>query len=71
MSVIYYCDANSCGKKELGNSEEHPAGWLPCTVDGKLFDACSQAHADEIVEANTPPPEPEEDENDSAEAEAG
>lgn len=59
MSVIYYCDADSCNKKEQGSSEEHPAGWLACDVEGRLFDACSQDHADRIVAANTPKPEPE------------
>lgn len=62
MSVIYYCDVPSCGKKEEGNSEEHPEGWVPCTVEGKLYDACSQEHADRIVEVHTPPPPEEEEE---------
>ena len=62
MTVIYYCDAPSCGKKEQGSSEEHPAGWMACDVEGRLFDACSKTHADKIVEVNTPEPEPEEEE---------
>lgn len=68
MSVIYYCDAPSCGKKQQGNSEEHPKGWLACDVEGKLFDACSKNHADRIVEVHTPPP-PEPEEEEEAEAE--
>jgi len=62
MSVIYYCDAPSCGKKQQGTSEKHPKGWMSCTVADKLFDACSKEHADKIVETYTPPPEPEEEE---------
>lgn len=65
MSVIYYCDAPSCGKKQQGSSEEHPKGWVSCTVEDKLFDACSKAHADKIVEAYTPEPEPEEEAEES------
>lgn len=67
MSVIYYCDAPSCGKKQQGNSEEHPKGWVPCAVEGKLYDACSKNHADRIVEVHTPEPEPEEEEEAEAE----
>ena len=62
MSVIYYCDAPSCGKKEEGDSGERPEGWVPRTVEGKLYDACSQEHADRIVEVHTPPPPEEEEE---------
>lgn len=61
MSVIYYCDAPSCGKKQQHNSQEHPPGWVPIEVDGKLYDACSQEHADRIVEVHTPEPEEEEE----------
>lgn len=68
MSVIYYCDAPSCGKKERGTSEKHPKGWKACTVGDKLFDACSKAHADKIVEVYTPPPEPEAEEEAEADA---
>jgi len=67
MSVIYYCDAPSCGKKQRGDSENHPAGWLSCTVEDKLYDACGQAHANKIVDTYTPPPEPEPEEEAEAE----
>lgn len=66
MSVIYYCDAPSCGKKQQYNSQEHPPNWVPIEVDGKLYDACSQEHAERIVEVHTPPePEPEEEAEES------
>lgn len=68
MTVIYYCDASSCGKKEVGRSNENghipPDGWSSFAQGIETADACSQEHADAIVAANTPE-EPEEEETEA------
>jgi len=69
MSVIYYCDAPSCGKKEAGRATEHghipPDGWSSFVQGIEMADACSPEHQEAIVVANTPEPEPEEEAEES------
>jgi hypothetical protein len=64
MSVIYYCDAPSCGKKQAGVAGELPKNWVHLIVEGKPYDACSAQHEAAIIETYTPP-EPEEEEAES------
>lgn len=63
MSVITYCDASSCGKKEPSRPSKHgwipPDGWSSFNIESDCFDACSEEHAEKIVAANTPAPEEE------------
>ncbi len=63
MSVIYYCDAEGCVKKEAGRSTAKghvsPDGWSSFQQGIETVDACSEEHADDIVAANTPEEEAE------------
>jgi len=65
MSVIYYCDAPGCVKKEVGRSTPEgwtgPEGWLFDVGEEKVIDACSEDHYDKAIEAAYPP-EPEAEE---------
>ena len=67
MSVIYYCDAESCGKKEAGRSTEAghipPDGWSSFAQGIETVDACSAEHQEQIIVANTPEPEEEAEES--------
>ncbi len=67
MSVITYCDAEGCVKKEPSRPSKNgwipPDGWSSFNIEADCFDACSQRHADKIVEANTPEPEEEAEES--------
>lgn len=69
MSVIYYCDAEGCVKKEAGRASDtgwvSPDGWSTFGLEGESYDACGEKHADDIVAANTPEPEEEEEAGDS------
>jgi hypothetical protein len=70
MSTIYYCDASGCNKKEPGRPSGSgwapPDGWSTFPQNEDVMDACSPAHQEAIIAANTPEEEPEEE----AEAEA-
>ena len=67
MSVIYYCDAPSCGNKREGTSDQYPEDYLAVNVDGVRYDACSDEHAQAVIEANKAPEPEEEDAAEEAE----
>lgn len=71
MSTIYYCDAESCNKKEPGRPSgagwAPPDGWSTFPQNEDVMDACSPEHQEAIVAANTPEPEEEGEEETEAE----
>ena len=66
MSTIYYCDAEGCVKKEAGRASDtgwvSPNGWSAFGLEGEIYDACGERHADAIVAASTPVEEEAEEE---------